>query len=132
MSFTAYLSLSWQIIRELFAVAIAEDAWPEVILASKLKPDRGKTRKPIVLDKLDEAALLESVKQLQAGSPLQVLDTAISRKAVKIRHSFGKETSFILDNGELRRIVNFVCLSFKKGYLEPQEPFLRCSERLDQ
>lgn len=131
ISFTAYLSSSWQITRELFAVAIAEDAWPEVILASKLKPDRGKTRTPIGR-KLDEATLLESVKQLQAGSPLQVLDTAISRRAVKIRHSFGKETCFILDDGELRRTVNFVYQSFKKGYLEPQEPFLRCSERLDQ
>jgi hypothetical protein len=132
MSFTTYISSSWHLIRELFAVAIAEDAWSDVIVASGLKRDRGKTRTPVILHDLGEGALLNTIKQFQTGSPLQVLHTAISRRAVKIGDNFGGHPSLREDDGEFRRIVHFVYVSFKRGNLEPQEPFLRSSQRLDQ
>jgi hypothetical protein len=84
------------------------------------------------LHELDEAALLNAVKRLQAGVPLQVLHSAILRRAAKIYENVSGNLRLSKDDGEFRRIVHFVYVSFKKGNLEPQEPFLRRSQRLDQ
>ncbi|KAJ4303245.1 hypothetical protein N0V90_002138 [Kalmusia sp. IMI 367209] len=132
MSFSTYISSSWHLVRELFAIAIAEDAWEDIIVASKLKQGRGKARPPVTLQDLDGAALLNTIKRLQAGSPSQVLYSAISRRSLKLGDSIGGKPRLTMDDGEFRRIVHSVYVSFKKGNLEPQEPFLRISRRLDQ
>jgi hypothetical protein len=115
----------------LFAIAIAEDAWPDIVIASGLKEGRGKAKIPIVSQRMDEATLRNTTKRLQAGSPQQVLLAAIMRKAVKV--TILADTPIIEDaDGFFRNIVHFIYGSFKRSNLEPQEPFIRVSNRSDQ
>jgi hypothetical protein len=133
MSVTTYISSTWHLIRELFVFAIAQDAWTDFAVASKLKLNRGKTREPLLFEEVDEETLLNTIKRLQAGSPLQVLHAAIVRRSVKIALEMDDCLSVQRDDdGDFRRIVHFVYMAFKKGTLEPQEPFIRFSRRLDQ
>jgi hypothetical protein len=82
---------------------------------------------------VDEETLLNTIKRLQAGSPLQVLHAAIVRRSVKIVLEMDDYLSVQRDDDvDFRRIVHFVYMAFKKGILEPQEPFIRFSQRLDQ
>lgn len=130
ISYTTYISPQWHLIRELFAIAIAEDALPDIIIASGLKEGRGNAKIPRV-KRMDEATLWNTTKRLQAGSPQQVLFAAIMRKAVKVGILVGIPT-IKDDDGFFRNIVHFIYGSFKRGNLEPQEPFMRVSKRLDQ
>ena len=57
ISYTTYISPQWHLIHELFAIAIAEDAWPDIIIASGSKEGRGKAKTPIVYQRMDEATL---------------------------------------------------------------------------
>jgi hypothetical protein len=131
ISYTVYISPQWHLIRELFAIAIAEDAWPDIIIASGLKEGRGKAKVPIAYQRMDVATLWNATKRLQAGSPQQVLFAAISRKAVRVG-VFASTPVIDDDDGFLRNIIHFIYNSFKRGNLEPQEPFMRVSNRFDQ
>lgn len=133
LSVTTYISSTWHLIRELFVVAVAKDAWSDVVVASELKRRRGKTNEPIGIKELNEATLVNTIKRFQAGFPLQVLYAAIVRKSVRIIRTASRNLSIQRDDdGEFRRIVHFVYVTFKKGTLEPQEPFIRFSRRMDQ
>lgn len=131
ISYTTYISPQWYLIRELFTIAIAEDAWPGIIIASGLKEGRGKAKIPTVYEKMEEATLCNTTKRLQAGSPQQIFHAAIMRRAAKVSVQADIPT-IENDNGFFRNIVHFIYGSFKRGELEPQEPFLRVSNRLDQ
>lgn len=86
ISCTSYLSGNWHQVRELYVVAIAEDAWDAIVEASKLKKGRGKTRKPCSMYcQANVTSLLKIVNRLQAGTPADVLHASIVRRAVKIR-----------------------------------------------
>lgn len=130
-SFATYISNRWQIIRELFTVAIALDTWPDFVAAAgnKLEDDPGMS----VTRKIpDSTYFLHALKSLRAGSPRQILLAAIRRCLLRIGTKRKGTISMKEDADYVPNVVNFVCSLFKKGSLEPQEPFIRRSERLDQ
>jgi hypothetical protein len=88
VSCTNYLSGSWHQVRELYVVAIAEDAWAAIVDASNLKKQRGKAEKPSLADMAIMDSMLTTLKRLQAGSPADILLAAITRRAVKICTKF--------------------------------------------
>lgn len=161
VSCTNYLSGNWHQVRELYIIAIAEDAWTAIVDASKLKKNRGKAKKPTLTDRAIMGSMLTTLKRLQAGSLAETLLAAITRRAVKISTRFTDESSVITgtaekssinpsaldnnmnlstsalceavpDDGTFRDIVHYIYKFFKKGNLEPQEPFMRISKRFDQ
>ncbi|KAF4631105.1 hypothetical protein G7Y89_g7026 [Cudoniella acicularis] len=85
---------------------------------------------------LDEFKQIPLRKKLfPPSTPLQqVLLMAIMRKAKKlcVDDDGIPLLDDLNDDGSFRIIVYFIYLSFKRGNLEPQEPFARVSSRLDQ
>lgn len=136
ISCTTYLATDWRIIRELYAVAIDENAWGRVLELMESSP-RGEPRQT------SKDALLVLLQQLQAGSPSEVLLNAIKRRCLV----FPNHGRYIMDEtlhknsviqplgnfhhnaGNLRQGIHDIYQSFKKGILEPQEPFLKVSKR---
>jgi hypothetical protein len=153
ISCTNYLSAGWHQVRELYVVAVADDAWDDVVEGSKLKPNRDKARRPLA-EGVDVSTLLKNIDGLQAGTPGDTLLACITRRAVELHVSidFGfyesvktpAETSAgphtpmrtilypVASDGIFRDIVHYMYTSLKKGSLEPQESFMRVSNRFDQ
>ena len=134
MASTVYLDADWHQVRELFAITIARDAWPEIIAAAGLKIKRRIAElSPPELLECDTDSVLEQIKRLRAGSPQQLLLSAINRRAVRISQEHDKskppKCRIQEDDGVVHGVVNFLYKSYKKGTLEPQEPFLRLSKR---
>lgn len=154
ISCTNYLSASWHQVRELYVIAIADDAWDAVVGGSNLKPKRGKTQRPPLSEGADVNDLLEKIDRLQAGTPGDTLLACITRRAIKLRlvpdfsfcESINSPTEASADrssptrtvihpdasDGVLRDIVHDMYISLKKGSLEPQESFLRLSKRFNK
>lgn len=130
-SFTTYISNRWQILRELFTVAIALETWPDFVAAASNKleddPEMSVTR-----EIPDSTHFLHALKSLRSGSPRQILLAAIRRRSLCIGTKRKGTISMKEGADYVPNMVNFVCSLFKKGSLEPQEPFIRRSERLDQ
>lgn len=152
VSCTNYLTTSWHQVRELFVVAIADNAWDAVVEATELKPNRGKTRRPRKWATVDLDDLLGSLDRLQAGTPADTLLTCISRRGMTLSldpDDTGPETAWpsegsaegdvrpsevrlVMSDGVLRDTVHFVYTEIKRGSIEPEESFLRLSTRHDQ
>ncbi|KAK4032495.1 hypothetical protein C8A01DRAFT_50726 [Parachaetomium inaequale] len=142
ISSRVYLDNGWHQVRELFAIAVAHNAWPAIIAAAGLKNrKRVAQRSPPILVRCDTNSVLTKIKRLRAGTPQEVLLTAIARRAVRISQGVDKpnirkdrlisKCRIRQDYGVVRGVVNFIYTSYKKGTLEPQEPFLRLSKRLE-
>ncbi len=134
MTSTAYLDADCHQVRELFAIAIARDAWPAIIAAAGLKNQKRIAElSPPELVECDIDSVLKQIKRLRAGSLQQLLLSAINRRAVRISQEHNKskppKCRMHKDDGVLHGVVNFIYISYKKGTLEPQEPFLRLSKR---
>jgi hypothetical protein len=134
MTSTVYLDADWHQVRELFAITIARDAWPAIIAAAGLKNKKRIVElSPPELVECDTESVLKQIKRLRAGSPQQLLLSAITRRAVRISQEHDKskppKCRIQEDDGVLHGVVNFIYKSYKKGTLEPQEPFLRLSKR---
>jgi hypothetical protein len=131
IAYTTYISGEWNLIRELSTIALAEDAWSDVVTASGLtRPS--KTRTPLLPRQIDVDTLLNTAKRLQAGSTQQILHGAIVRNAVKIDVDFDQSPMLVADDASFRNIVHAIYVQMKRGSLEPQDPFMRVSSRLDQ
>lgn len=130
LAFGTYMSPQWGQVRELCAIAIAEDAFESVVAGSKLRPGRGNAQKPVT-DPVDKANVIRLVSQFQATTPRQTLLAAIKRIQLRCSPSLilTNEVRLFLDDGTLRSIVDYVYNYFKKGILEPSEAFLRVSGR---
>lgn len=128
MSLATYFSSRWHIVRDLSVIALAEDAWDGIVHASGLKANREKTMVPFSSRVIESTTLLSSLERLKAGSPRQVLLSAIERHYISLEMSS-------LDQGQVRYASNgdsslwslmyFMYSTFKTGVLEPREPFLR-------
>jgi hypothetical protein len=134
MTSTVYLDADWHQVRELFAITIARDAWPAIIAAAGLKNKKRIVElSPPELVECDTDSVLKQIKRLRAGSPQQLLLSAITRRAVRISQEHDKskppKCRIQEDDGAVHGVVNFIYKSYKKGTLEPQEPFLRLSKR---
>jgi hypothetical protein len=139
ISTTIYLDNGWHQVRELFAIAVAHNAWPAIIAAARLKNQKrvAELSAP-VLARCSTNSVLGKIKRLRAGTPQEVLLSAITRRAVRISQrangpNVGTGRCMLRqDQGVVRGVVNFIYTSYKKGTLEPQEPFLRISKRFDR
>jgi hypothetical protein len=154
ISCTNYLSGSWHQVRELYAIAIAEDAWISVVEGSGLKRKSRRAKQPPDAQHVDTDTLLKAIGRLQAGTPEDSLLACITRRAIELRvledhrskwrfdspvdapelDTSTSETPFLPTKSDtvLRDIVHYMYSSFKKGRVEPQEPFLKISKRFDQ
>jgi hypothetical protein len=80
---------------------------------------------------LDEVVLLNTIQKLQAGSLQQVLLAAITRKTMKVV-SYDGNPYLTEHDGSFEEFVDSIYMHFKRGNIEPQEPFMKVSKRFDQ
>ena len=137
ISHTTYLSGHWNQIRELYVVAISPSAWDDVAAASELQRGRKRKMQPHTLGLTDHDSLVTLVKNLRSGTPRSTLLDAIKRVSVKVRAGTSRISderptipAYLSQNdGKFRHMVHYVYMWFKKGIIEPQEPFMRVSKR---
>ncbi|KAI0410430.1 hypothetical protein F5X98DRAFT_110561 [Xylaria grammica] len=146
---TNYLSEDWHQVRELFVIAIAEDAWDAILYASKSWEDIHNASRPRPKGVADRGLMLTTLKRLRAGTTSEVLLAAITRRAVRVVLSLGDaifsdESSAVknlskgysynttLDDGLLRHIVHHIYDYFNRGVWGPSVPFIQSSKRFDQ
>ena len=133
ITFTSYMTISWEQVRELCIIAVAKDAFDALVVGSKLQQGRGNTRPPKTLD-IDKNLVVAAISHLKHGSVGHNLLATISRIALRV-NSLGflgmKNSCFCADDAITWELVHYVYKSFKKGRLEPTEPFLRSSKRMD-
>lgn len=132
ITYTTFITSEWGIVRELYMVAIAKNTWAMVVKASKLK-SKSRALEPIVSAEIPMFGdILRTITRLRAGSSLQVLMSAMKRRAVLIQVKDSNGQIIITEyNTVLRKVVNGTYLFFKRGHREPQEPFCRFSQRLE-
>ena len=134
VTFATYLTPSWDQVRELSIIAVAEDAFDLLVEASGLVAGKGKAQRPIAYS-LERGVLTRAISDFQAIRPDHSLLGAIRRTSFRFRSSTTGELAIKYNDGTLRRTVHYVYSSFKRGVLEPSESFLRvssCYERLLQ
>ena len=149
VSSTNYLSEDWQQVRELYVVAIAEDAWDSIFNASNPWENKCRAARPRLDGVVNQGLMATMLKRLLAGSTAETLLASITRRAVKmvldpinaissdkssVVNNFSELQGYnaALDDGLLRHIVHHIYDSFKRGNMEPPEPFIRASRRLVQ
>ena len=133
ITFINYINASWEQVREICIIAVAEDAFDALVAASDLKPGRRNTRPPETLD-IDRDRVMDVVLSLKYGSVGNNLLAAICRVAVRIE-SLGfverRDSLFCGGDAITWQIVHYVYKEFKRGRVEPIVPFLRVSRRTD-
>lgn len=132
ITITSYMTVRWEQVRELAVIALAEDAFDILITESGLKPGWGKAKRPIVHD-LDRDQVIFAVSNLKSGSIRHNLLAAIRRIAFYFKRPPFHLQSLQLyeDDGITWELVNYAYKLFKRGRLEPTEPFLRISTQMD-
>ena len=134
LSFCTYLDAKWHIVYELTIIAVALDAWTDIVLASSINESKKEALIQLSIPKITvHDTLFHAVRRLQAGSPAQILLSAINRLSVSL--GIKKENGDVTiepDLGHARDIFHFIYCSAKRGILEPQEPFMRFSKKLNQ
>ncbi|KAI9797022.1 MAG: hypothetical protein M1833_005855 [Piccolia ochrophora] len=128
-----YMNERWEQVRELSAVAVAEDAFDALVACSTLQPGRWKTKKPITcVVGMHEAASMVSL--IKDGSVRNNLLAAISRIARRIHlvYTHGRvHLRLSLDDGVVWELVSYVFQFVKDGRLKPTEACLQRSTRID-
>ena len=130
ITYTFHMTISWEQVREICIIAVAKDAFDALVNASNLQRGRGNTRLPWSED-LDWNLVMTAICDLQRMSVQQNLLAAINRVAGYIDPLSSESSLFCLDDATAWQVIHFVYKSFKKGRLEPAEPFLRFSKRFD-
>jgi hypothetical protein len=129
VTFATYLTPSWDQVRELTIIAVAEDAFDLLVEASGLVAGKGKAQRPVAYS-LERAVLTREISDFQAIRPDHSLLGAIQRTSFRFRQSSATgELALNYNDGTVRRTVHYVYSSFKRGVLEPSESFLRVSSR---
>jgi hypothetical protein len=133
ITFAAYMTPWWEQVRELYVLAVAEDAFESLVEYSKLHHGRGKTQVPKSYP-VDKDTVMREISQFQNRSRSATLMTTIRRTHERLRqHPFSRSgLSLVADKGIFRDMVHYVYISFKKGVFEPSESFLRVSNRFEQ
>jgi hypothetical protein len=129
---TSYMTVRWEQLRELAVIAVAEDAFDVLLTGSGLKPGWGKAKKPTVRN-VDKDLVVSTVAGLRDGSMRHNLLAAITRISLYVEcQLFNPEVMRLsTDDGVTWELVNHAYKLFKRGRLEPTEPFLRISTRID-
>lgn len=128
-----HLSASWEQVRELFVIAIAEDAFEILIAESKLRIKRRKASKPDVVIDGDtfesDNSLNDRILELRSAAADQNLLASISRTAGYIDASRNAIWPYFkADDPFIWELVEYTYKFHKRGELEPELPFLRISK----
>jgi hypothetical protein len=134
LNFTYYFNAWWEQVRKLSIVAVAEDAFELLVAASGLKVGKGKARVPS-MSHINNKQVMSMISDLKGCSAHQNLLAAITRVSVCIAdfppgYPLGNWDNPSLqkcDDGNVWELVEHAYMFFKKGCLEPNEPFLRVS-----
>jgi hypothetical protein len=129
ITFTTYLTPVWEQVRELHAIAVAEEAYEPILTAAKFHRGQADNLKQTVSKTDNCRGLVEAIVGLRTSSSRSTLLAAIKRLALRISSPWlDKPDETEYDDGDLRDVVQYIYKTFKKGTLEPQEPFLRVSD----
>jgi hypothetical protein len=84
VTFATYLTPSWDQVRELTIIAVAEDAFDLLVEASGLVAGKGKAQRPVAYS-LERAVLTREISDFQAIRPDHSLLGAIQRTSFRFR-----------------------------------------------
>ncbi|KAH7000644.1 hypothetical protein EDB80DRAFT_114877 [Ilyonectria destructans] len=137
LAFSSYLSPQWHIVRELHVIAVAQDALQE-LQGSRFPRCRcneencfSREGHHCVEFKPTYVPIVDMVKKIKNKSVAENLLSAIRRSTFRLeRCEVGTSPEEVNAPGT-RDFVNYFYKSFKKGLMEPDEPFLRVSKILE-
>jgi hypothetical protein len=130
------MNVSWEQVRELSVISVAEDSFDMLVAGSGLKAGNRKASRPRK-DPLNGEHVIKHISELKTYSVYQNLLAVINRLSVCVRTEKqpdrlgGNSTPIIARDSEAitREVVEHTYKFFKKGHFEPDEPFLRISEK---
>jgi hypothetical protein len=130
VTYSSFLLPNWVQVRELAVVAVAQDAFEYLANAAKYSR-KSLLMPPWVEQSCDMELVRDLITKLRAGNARHTLLAAIRRVCMRIRGE-GSSVCLIASIGVSRDIVHYLYSYFKKGQMEPQEPFIHASTSSDQ
>lgn len=112
-------------------IAVAEDAFEDLVTASMYSRRRVTCQPPLVGNECDIEVLKNIIAKLHAGNMRHTLLAAIRRICLRVGGG-GSRIRLVTSNSAPRDIVHYIYNQFRKGELEPQEPFLNTPNSFDQ
>jgi hypothetical protein len=131
VAYASFLLPDWQQVRELAVIAIAEDAFESLAVASNYSRRRAVAQPPILTRECDSETIKDVIAKLRSGNARQTLLAAVKRVSLTIG-GFGSDLHLKPNDARPRDLVQYVYNYFKKGRIEPQESFLHVSNSFDQ
>ncbi|KAJ5188246.1 hypothetical protein N7491_004570 [Penicillium cf. griseofulvum] len=131
VTYASFLLPNWAQVRELSVIAVAEDAFDHLVTASMYSRQRVSSQPPLVGNECEIEVLKDIIARLHAGNTRNTLLAAIRRICLRLAGR-GSQIRLVDSNAIPRDIVHYIYNHFKKGQLEPQEPFLHTSSSFDQ
>lgn len=131
VTYASFLLPNWAQVRELTVIAVAEDAFEHLVTASMYSRRRVSSQPPLVGNECETEVLKNVIAKLRAGNTRHTLLAAIRRICLRIDGQ-GSQIRLVDSNAIPRDVVHYIYNHFKKGQLEPQEPFLHTSNSFDQ
>ncbi|KAJ5738051.1 hypothetical protein N7493_001206 [Penicillium malachiteum] len=131
VTYASFILPNWTQVRELSVIAVAKDAYDDLVVASMYSPRRASSRPPVVKTECEIESLKSCVAKLHAGDTRHTLLTAIKRICLRVAGS-GSQIAVVPCNGIPRDIVHYIYNDFKRGLIEPQESFVHTSTSFDQ
>jgi hypothetical protein len=128
VTYASFLLPNWRQVRELTVIAVAEDAFEHLVTASMYSRP---PRPPFVGNDCETEVLKDIITRLHAGDTRHTLLAAIKRICLRVNGQ-GSQIRLVASNAIPRDIVHYIYSKFKKGELEPEEPFLHTSSSFDQ
>lgn len=131
VTYASFILPNWTQVRELSVIAVAEDAYDDLVVASMYSPRRASSRPPLVISECDIDSLKTNIMRLHAGDAKHILLAAIRRICLRIGGR-GSQIALVDCNAIPRDIVHYIYSNFKRGQIEPQESFVHTSTSFDQ
>lgn len=131
VTYASFLLPNWTPVRELVVIAVAHDAFECLFTALKYSRRRATSQMPLVRNDCDPERIIEIIAKLHAGNSRHNLLAAIKRSCLRIIDK-DSPLNLLFCNAVSRDIVHYIYNYFKKGQIEPQEPFLLVSSSYDQ
>ena len=131
VTYASFLLPNWAQVWELMVIAVAHDAFESLVAASQYSRRRAISQPPPARSDCDIEVIKKLITKLRAGNTSHTLLAAIRRVCLRISH-WGSPIHLVPSNAISRDIVHYIYNYFKKGQIEPQEPFLHVSSSFDQ
>lgn len=131
VTYASFLLPNWAQVRELTVIAVAQDAFECLVTASQYSRRRAVSQPPSARSDGDTEVIKDFITRLHAGNAKHTLLAAVRRMCLRISGE-GSRINLGPSNAISRDIVHYIYNYFKKGQIEPQEPFLHMSSSFDQ